>query len=106
LVVERRPSSRAPSTRPSSSFGLRYGMILFHRLGSAVLRGFFWAFFDASLYPGELKQPVRAEVTGGIWPPPKGISIIAPFEPAADEHVDPAALGHDGDLGASRDHRG
>ena len=59
--------------------GLRYGMILFIASEVLFFAAFFWAFFDASLYPGELKQPVRAEVTGGIWPP-KGISIIAPFD--------------------------
>ena len=64
---------------PVVQLGLRYGMILFIASEVLFFAAFFWAFFDASLYPGELKQPVRAEVTGGIWPP-KGISIIAPFD--------------------------
>jgi cytochrome c oxidase subunit 3 len=90
---------------PVVQLGLRYGMILFIASEVLFFAAFFWAFFDASLYPGELKQPVRAEVTGGIWPP-KGYQHHRAVRPAADEHVDPAALGHDGDLGASRDHRG
>ena len=64
---------------PVVQLGLRYGMILFIASEVLFFAAFFWAFFDASLFPGELKQPVRAEVTGGIWPP-KGVSIIAPFD--------------------------
>ena len=59
--------------------GLRYGMILFIASEVLFFAAFFWAFFDASLFPGELKQPIRTEVTGGVWPP-KGISVIAPFD--------------------------
>ena len=29
----------------------------------------FWAFFDASLFPGDAHQYARAEFTGGVWPP-------------------------------------
>ena len=64
---------------PVVQLGLRYGMILFIASEVLFFAAFFWAFFDSALYPGELKQPVRAEATGGIWPP-KGISIIAPFD--------------------------
>ena len=59
--------------------GLRYGMILFIASEVLFFAAFFWAFFDASLYPGAPNQPIRTEATGGIWPP-KGISIIAPFD--------------------------
>jgi len=59
--------------------GLRYGMILFIASEVLFFAAFFWAFFDAALYPGAANMPVRAEATGGIWPP-KGISIIAPFD--------------------------
>ena len=59
--------------------GLRYGMILFIASEVLFFAAFFWAFFDAALYPGAPNMPVRAEATGGIWPP-KGISIIAPFD--------------------------
>jgi cytochrome c oxidase subunit 3 len=38
----------------------------------------FWAFFDASLFPGEAAQVARAEFTGGVWPP-KGIEVLDPF---------------------------
>jgi len=59
--------------------GLRYGMILFIASEVLFFAAFFWAFFDAALYPGAANMPVRTEATGGIWPP-KGISIIAPFD--------------------------
>jgi hypothetical protein len=61
---------------------------------------FFWAFFDASLFPGELKQVARSEHTGGVWPP-VGIDL-RPLRPALPQHDDPAALGLHGDLGAPR----
>jgi cytochrome c oxidase subunit 3 len=59
--------------------GLRYGMILFIASEVLFFAAFFWAFFDSALYPGAANMPVRAEATGGIWPP-KGISVIAPFD--------------------------
>jgi cytochrome c oxidase subunit 3 len=49
--------------------GLRYGMILFIASEVMFFAAFFWAFFDASLFPGELKQVARSEFTGGVWPP-------------------------------------
>ena len=59
--------------------GLRYGMILFIASEVLFFAAFFWALFDSALYPGAPNMPVRTEATGGIWPP-KGISIIAPFD--------------------------
>ncbi|WP_204310198.1 cytochrome c oxidase subunit 3, partial [Enterobacter cloacae] len=38
----------------------------------------FWAFFDASLFPGEAEQVARAAFTGGHWPP-KGIEVLDPL---------------------------
>ncbi len=49
--------------------GLRYGMILFIFSEVMFFAAFFWAFFDASLFPGEVKQVARSEFTGGVWPP-------------------------------------
>ena len=70
----------------------RYGMALFIASEVMFFVAWFWAFFDASLFPAELsrilgetplteaalgdvKQYVRAEATGGIWPP-KGIEVF------------------------------
>ncbi|WP_193367552.1 cytochrome c oxidase subunit 3 [Pelagibius marinus] len=49
--------------------GLRYGMILFIASEVMFFAAFFWAFFDASLFPDEAKQVARSEFTGGVWPP-------------------------------------
>ena len=38
----------------------------------------FWAFFDASLYPDEAIQAARVEHTGGMWPP-AGIEVLDPW---------------------------
>ncbi len=50
--------------------GLRYGMALFIASEVMFFVAFFWAFFDASLYPAEPHQYLRMEHTGGHWPPP------------------------------------
>src|SRR3546814_5177142 len=43
--------------------GLRYGMILFIASEVMFFSAFFWAFFDASLFPGDAMQEIgRAHV--------------------------------------------
>ena len=79
---------------------LRYGMLLFIASEVMFFVAWFWAFFDASLFPGEAIQEARLQVTGGEWPP-KGIDSVRSVAPAAAQHADPAHLGHHGDLGAS-----
>ena len=64
---------------PVVQLHLRYGMILFIASEVLFFTAFFWAFFDASLFPGSPEMPVRAEATGGVWPP-KGVHVIAPFD--------------------------
>ncbi|MGV6872645.1 cytochrome c oxidase subunit 3 [Pseudochelatococcus sp. B33] len=56
----------------------RYGMILFIVSEVMFFVAWFWAFFDASLFPGEAIQFQRAEVTGGHWPP-VGIETFDPW---------------------------
>jgi cytochrome c oxidase subunit 3 len=56
----------------------RYGMILFIASEVMFFVAWFWAFFDASLFPGEAAQVARAEHTGGQWPP-KGIEVFDPW---------------------------
>ncbi|MBL8577443.1 MAG: cytochrome c oxidase subunit 3 [Mesorhizobium sp.] len=60
------------------SLHMRYGMIMFIASEVMFFVAWFWAFFDASLFPNEATQVMRAEFTGGIWPP-KGIEVINPF---------------------------
>jgi cytochrome c oxidase subunit 3 len=58
--------------------GLRYGMILFIASEVMFFSAFFWAFFDASLFPGEAAQVARSEFTGGVWPP-VGVEVFDAF---------------------------
>ena len=51
--------------------GLRYGMALFIASEVMFFAVFFWAFFDASLFP--------KEAAGFVWPP-EGIEIFEPFD--------------------------
>ena len=79
----------------------RYGMILFIASEVMFFVAWFWAYFNTALFPREIRDVARIAFTGGVWPP-KGIETFDPWQPAAAEHADPAHLGHDGDLGASR----
>src|SRR5258707_5535957 len=56
---------------PVVQIGMRYGMALFIASEVMFFAAFFWAFFDASLFP----KPA----TGGVWPP-KGIHPFDPFQ--------------------------
>ncbi len=60
------------------SLHLRYGMIMFIASELMFFVAWFWAFFDASLFPGEAVQATRAEFTGGMWPP-AGVEVLDPF---------------------------
>ncbi|HYC13488.1 MAG TPA: cytochrome c oxidase subunit 3, partial [Stellaceae bacterium] len=53
---------------PVVQIGLRYGMALFIASEVMFFAAFFWAFFNASLFP-----------VGGVWPP-AGIRPFDPFE--------------------------
>ncbi|WP_274425068.1 cytochrome c oxidase subunit 3 [Chelativorans sp. YIM 93263] len=60
------------------SLHLRYGMIMFIASELMFFVAWFWAFFDASLFPGDATQVSRAEFTGGEWPP-QGVEVLDPF---------------------------
>ena len=60
------------------SLHLRYGMIMFIASEVMFFVAWFWAFFDASLFPAETEQVARAAFTGGTWPP-KGMEVLDPF---------------------------
>jgi cytochrome c oxidase subunit 3 len=63
---------------PVAQVGLRFGMALFIMSEVMFFVAFFWAFFDGSLFAGEVKQYLRVEHTGGFWPP-VGLEVIEPF---------------------------
>ncbi|QQP90074.1 cytochrome c oxidase subunit 3 [Skermanella sp. TT6] len=52
---------RQKAHTPVVKLGLRYGMALFIASEVMFFAAFFWAFFDASLFP--------KEAIGGVWPP-------------------------------------
>jgi len=76
------------------SLHLRYGMIMFIASEVMFFVAWFWAFFDASLYPNEAIQAARVEAQGH-----RGSRSLAP---AALQHDHPASLRHLRNLGASR----
>jgi len=57
---------------PVVQLHLRYGMILFIASEVMFFVAWFWAFFNASLFPS------AAETVGATWPP-KGLEVIDPF---------------------------
>ena len=74
VVVEAQKGDHTPVVQ----LHLRYGMILFIASEVMFFVAWFWAYFDASLYPGEAIQATRAELTGGQWPP-VGIETFDPW---------------------------
>ncbi|TKT81146.1 cytochrome c oxidase subunit 3 [Aquamicrobium sp. LC103] len=60
------------------SLHLRYGMIMFIASEVMFFVAWFWAFFDASLFPNEAAQVARSEFLGGQWPP-AGVEVLDPF---------------------------
>ncbi|SMF69996.1 cytochrome c oxidase subunit 3 [Allosphingosinicella indica] len=57
---------------PVVQLHLRYGMILFIASEVMFFVAWFWAYFDASLFPK------AAESVGGVWPP-KGMKVLDPM---------------------------
>jgi cytochrome c oxidase subunit 3 len=79
---------------PVVQLGLRYGMALFIASEVMFFSAFFWAFFTSSPVPG------RRGVAAQGHPP------VRPVRVPVSQHADPAALGHDRDLGAPLAARG
>jgi cytochrome c oxidase subunit 3 len=57
---------------PIVQLHLRYGMILFIASEVMFFLAWFWAYFDAALFPSGI------ETIGGTWPP-KGTEVLDPF---------------------------
>ena len=58
---------------PVVRLGLRYGMTLFIASEVMFFVGFFWAFFNFALFPGNVSGAVHA-----VWPP-EGVKTFDPF---------------------------
>ena len=63
---------------PVVQLHMRYGMILFIASEVMFFFAWFWAYFDASMFPGEVAQFERTALTGGNWPP-DGIETFDPW---------------------------
>ena len=74
--------AKAGDHTPVVSLHLRYGMILFIASEVMFFVGWFWAWFNFSLFPKALAVATDGAVTVGdvaaAWPP-KGIEVIDPF---------------------------
>ncbi|MCH9808129.1 MAG: cytochrome c oxidase subunit 3 [Alphaproteobacteria bacterium] len=76
---------------PVVQLHLRYGMIMFIASEVMFFVAWFWAYFDAALFPAGTLQPEnvsqvigmvqRNEVTGGQWPPQPSESFTSTFDP-------------------------
>mgnify|MGYP005862236379 CR=1 FL=1 len=66
-----REATHEQAHSPLVKIGMRYGMLLFIMSEVMFFAAFFWAYFDASLFPDE--------AIGGIWPP-EGIKMPAAFD--------------------------
>ncbi|MBJ3777673.1 cytochrome c oxidase subunit 3 [Acuticoccus mangrovi] len=62
---------------PVVKLHLRYGMILFIASEVMFFVAWFWAYFDAALFPGSAVEFSRMDLTGGVWPP----QSIETFDP-------------------------
>ncbi|WP_347303177.1 cytochrome c oxidase subunit 3 [Croceibacterium sp. TMG7-5b_MA50] len=66
--------AQAGDHTPVVQLHLRYGMITFIASEVMFFVGWFWAWFDFSLFPSEL-----TEVVGGVWPPAGIHAVMDPF---------------------------
>jgi cytochrome c oxidase subunit 3 len=76
---------------PVVQLHLRYGMIMFIASEVMFFVAWFWAFFDAALFPaaveplGNTKELIgmveRNALTGGVWPPKPSENFTATFDP-------------------------
>jgi cytochrome c oxidase subunit 3 len=99
--------SRQGDHTPVVDIGLRYGMILFIASEVMFFVAWFWAFFELAIYHGH-----RADWIVPTWDAATDRRVgqlaaaarrnVRPVPSAADQHAHPAALGHDGDVGAPR----
>ena len=64
---------------PVVQIHLRYGMILFILSEVMFFVAWFWAYFNASLFPADAVMETRTALMGGVWPP-KGIETFNPWD--------------------------
>jgi|LNFM01.1.fsa_nt_gb cytochrome c oxidase subunit 3 len=96
VIIEAHRGDHTPVVR----LHLRYGMLMFIASEVMFFVAWFWAYFDASLFPGgvaplPITQPggtvvdgnaliglvQRNELTGGVWPPKPSENFTSTFNP-------------------------
>jgi cytochrome c oxidase subunit III len=87
VVIEAHKGDHTPVVQ----LHLRYGMIMFIASEVMFFVAWFWAYFDASLFPGGVAQVpnvpetigmvARNELTGGHWPPKASENFTSTFDP-------------------------
>ncbi len=75
VVLEARHGDHTPVVQ----IHLRYGMILFIISEILFFAAWFWAYFNASLFPADPAQAMRTELFAGVWPP-QGIKVFNPWD--------------------------
>jgi cytochrome c oxidase subunit III len=75
---------------PVVQLHLRYGMIMFIASEVMFFVAWFWAFFDAALFPGAVEPLANSKeligmvernaLTGGVWPPKPSENFTATFD--------------------------
>ena len=64
---------------PVVQLHLRYGMLLFIISEVMFFVAWFWAYFNASIFPDDSFMQARGELFGNVWPP-KGIETFNPWD--------------------------
>ena len=87
IVIEAHKGDHTPVVQ----LHLRYGVILFIASEVMFFVAWFWAYFDASLFPAGVFQPAnvaeqigmvdRNTLTGGVWPPVPSENFKGTFDP-------------------------
>ena len=76
VIVE---AMRADYHTPVVQLHLRYGMLLFIASEVMFFVAWFWAYFNASIFPADSVMEARSELFGKVWPP-QGIETFNPWD--------------------------
>ena len=91
VVARRHQGSQRGDHTPVVQLHLRYGMILFIASEVMFFVAWFWAYFDAALFPAAVEtlpnstqvigMVERNTLTGGVWPPKPAPQFQGTFDP-------------------------
>ncbi|MFO1172649.1 MAG: cytochrome c oxidase subunit 3 [Hyphomicrobiaceae bacterium] len=66
---------------PVVQLHFRYGMLLFIASEVMFFVAWFWGYFDAALFTGQVDMVDRTTLTGGVWPPVPSANFSHTFDP-------------------------